>query len=43
MLEVARAYDEMDDAVGELAEVVREEDRASGQAARPRTRARRSA
>lgn len=41
MLEIARTYDEMATAVGELAEAVRDEDQASSQP--PRARARRSA
>jgi hypothetical protein len=41
MLEVARAYDEIAVAVGELAEAVEAEDRANG--LRPPARARRSA
>ncbi len=41
MLEVARAYDEIAAAVGELAEAVADEDRANG--LRPRARSRRSA
>ncbi len=41
MLEVARAYDEIAVAVGELAEAVADEDQANG--LRPRARARRSA
>jgi hypothetical protein len=41
MLEVARAYDELAEVAGELAETVKAEDRAS--APRPRARARRSA
>jgi len=41
MLEVARAYEELSEVAGELAETVKTEDRASGP--RPRARARRSA
>jgi hypothetical protein len=41
MLEVARAYEELAEVAGELAEAVKAEDRASGP--RPRSRARRSA
>ena len=41
MLEVARAYEELAEVVGELAKAVKAEDRGSGP--RPRTRARRSA
>jgi len=41
MLEVARAYEELAEVAGELADTVKAEDRASGP--RPRTRARRSA
>ncbi len=41
MLEVARAYEELAEVAGELAETVKAEDRASG--SRPRARARRSA
>jgi len=41
MLEVARAYEELAEVAGELAEAVKGEDRASGP--RPRSRARRSA
>jgi hypothetical protein len=41
MLEVARAYEELAEVAGELAEAVKAEDRASGP--RPRARARRSA
>ena len=41
MLEVARAYEELAEVAGELAQAVEAEDRASGP--RPRTRARRSA
>ncbi len=41
MLEVARAYEELAEIAGELAEAVKAEDRTS--VARPRERARRSA